>query len=48
MTGTYEAIPPILENSFETFAHNSCPITAAAFLDILVDLSATLILSNSK
>lgn len=49
MTGTYEAIPPILEDSFETLAvRNACPITVAAFLNIAADLFAILALSNSK
>ena len=49
MIGTYEAIPPILEDSFETLAvENVCPITAAAVLNIIVDLFLVLILSNSK
>ena len=49
MIGTYEAIPPILKDSFETLAQeNACPITAAAFLNVLVDLFVVLILSNSK
>lgn len=48
-TGTYEAISPILENSFETLAiRNACPITAAAFLNIVADLFAILVLSNSE
>ena len=47
--GTYEAIPPILEDSFETLAvENGCPITAAAFLNVIVDLFVVLISSNSK
>ena len=49
MTGTYEAIPPILQDSFETLAvRNVCPITVAAFLSIAADLFAILALSNSK
>ena len=49
MTGTYEAILPILEDSFETLAvRNNCPITAAAFLNIVADLFAILVLSSSK
>lgn len=49
MTDTYEAIPPILEDSFETLAvRNACPITVAAFLNIAADLFAILALSNSK
>ena len=49
MTGTYEAIPPILEDSFETLAvRNACPITVAAFLNIAADLFAILALSNSE
>lgn len=47
-TATYEAIPPILEDSFETLViRNACPITAAAFLNIMADLFAILVLSNS-
>ena len=42
-------MPPILEDSFETLAvENACPITAAAFLNIIVDLLVVLISSNSK
>ena len=49
MTGTYETIPPILEDSFESLAvRNTCPITVAAFLNIAADLIAILALSNSK
>ena len=49
MTGTYEAIPPILEYKIETLAiRNACPIIVAAFLNVLVDLFAILVLSNSK
>lgn len=49
ITGAYEAILPILENSFETLVvTNACPITAAAFLDILAGLFAIFIFSNSK
>lgn len=49
MIGTYEAISPLLQDSFETLAAlNCCPITAALFLDIVADFFATLALSNSK
>ena len=49
MIGTYEAILSILEDSFETWAiENACPITAAAFLNVIVDLFVVLISSNSK
>ena len=49
MIGTYEAIPPMLEDSFETLVvENACPITAAAFLNVMVDLFVVLISSNSK
>ena len=49
MIGTYEAIPPILEDSFETLiVENACPITAAAFLNVMLDLFVVLISSNSK
>lgn len=49
MTGTYEAIQPILEDSFETLTRrNACPITVAAFLDVLADLFVILVLSKSK
>ena len=49
MIGAYEAIPPVLEDSFETWAiENACPITAAAFLNVIVDLFVVLISSNSK
>ena len=48
ITATYEAIPPMLEDSFETLViRNACPITAAAFLNIIADLFAILVLSNS-
>ena len=48
MIGTCEKIATILEDSFETLARrNDCPITTALFLDILVDLFAILIMSNS-
>lgn len=47
--GMYEAIPPMLEDSFETLAvENGCPITAAAFLNVIVDLFLVLISSDSK
>ena len=47
--GTYEAIQPILYDSFGTIAvRNACPITVAAFLNILADLFVILALSNSK
>lgn len=49
MIGTYEAIPPILEDFSETLAiRNACPITAAEFLNVSVDLFAILVLSNSR
>ncbi len=49
MAGTYEAILPIVEDSFEALVmRNACPITAATFLNILADLFATLVVSNSK
>lgn len=49
ITGTYEAISPILEESFEILAiRNACPITAAAFLNIVADLFAMLVLSSSE
>ena len=49
MTGTCERICTILEDSFETLAtRNDCPITTATFLDILVDVFATIAMSNSR
>lgn len=49
MTGTYEAISTILEDSFETMVvRNACPITVAAFFNIVADLFVILALSNSK
>ena len=49
MIGIYEAILPMLEDSFETLAvENGCPITAVAFLNIIVDLFVVLISSYSK
>ena len=48
MTGTYERIATILEDSYATLAtRNDCPITTATFLEVLVDFFATLIMSNS-
>ena len=49
MKDTYEAIAPILHDSFEALIiRNTCPITAATFLNILADLFANLVVSNSK
>ena len=48
MTATCERIATILEASFETLARrNTCPITAATFLEILVDFFAIIAMSNS-
>lgn len=49
MSDTYEMIVPIVKDSFEVLAiRNPCPITAATFLDILADLFAILVMSNSE
>ena len=49
MTGTYETIASILEDSFEPIAlRNDCPITVAAFLNVAADVFIILALSNSK
>ena len=49
MTDTYEIIASTLGDSFEALVvQNSCSITAATFLNILADLFAILVMSNSK
>lgn len=49
MADSYETISAVLEDSYEILAvRNACPITAAAFLNVIADLFATLLLSNSK
>ena len=49
MLDTYESIVPILKDSFGTLLiRNHCPITTATFLNILADLFAVLVMSNSK
>ena len=49
MLDTYESIVPILKDSFGILLiGNHCPVTAATFLNILADLFAILVISNSK
>lgn len=45
----YETLVPMVKGSLETLLiRNPCPITVATFLDILADLFAILVMSNSK
>ena len=49
ISDTYEIIASIVEDSLEALLMtNPCPITAATYTNILADLFAILVMSNSK